>query len=129
MTQRFNKHGQPIGTDLPDWAGAKHPRQIGMCGQFTCLEALDPLTHVQDLFDAFSEDTTGAIWTYNVIGPFDTVGSLRRCIETARAVDAQPYFAVADLQSGKTVGIASFMRIQPDYGAFEIGGITFTPCL
>lgn len=129
MTVRRNEHGQLIGMALPKWAGAQHPGHKGMAGRYARLISLDPLTHTKELFEAFSQDRSGKIWTYNFIGPFNTASSLRAWTEGASGVDAQPYFAVIDQETGKASGIASFMRIQPEHGVIEIGGITFAPGL
>ncbi|WP_372576927.1 GNAT family N-acetyltransferase [Ruegeria hyattellae] len=125
----INEHGQPIGSALPDWTGACHPGHQGMVGRFACLVSLDPLAHVQELFQAFGRDTSGKIWAYNFIGPFNTVSSLREWAEGASGVQEQPYFPVADQETGKASGIARHWRIQPDHGVIEIGGITFAPSL
>ena len=129
MTVRRNEHGQLIGMALPNWTGTQHPGHKGMTGRYARLISLDPLIHTKDLFDAFGKDRAGEIWTYNFIGPFNTASSLRTWIEGASGVDAQPYFAVIDQETGKASGIASFMRIQPEHGVIEIGGITFSPNL
>lgn len=129
MTNRTNQHGQPVGKALPDWKEVKHPGHTGMTGRYARLASIDPLIHVQELFDTYRRDTTGKIWTYNGIGPFDTMSTLRAWAEKASAVDAQPYFAIIDQDRGKAAGIASFMRIQSEHGVIEIGGITFAPCL
>lgn len=129
MISEVNEHGQPIGFALPEWTGADHPGHRAMQGRYARLISLDPLAHTDDLFAAFSEDTTGRIWTYNFIGPFKTRLSLKHWIETAADQDEQPYFAVIDQDSGKAMGIASFLRLQPQAGVIEIGGITFAPAL
>jgi hypothetical protein len=129
MTKRINEHGQPVGASLAGWNGADHPGHVGMSGCYAKLVSLDPLKHTQDLFNEYRTDATGKFWTYNFIGPFNTARGLEQWIEQASCNDAQPYFAVVDQQDGKAKGIASFMRIQPDHGVIEIGGITFAPSL
>ena len=129
MSQHINGHGQPIGLPLPDWQGAMHPGHEGMQGRYARLAALDPAGHCLDLFEAFSADAPGRIWTYNTIGPFPAARSLRQWAEQASGDDTQPYFAVINQATGKAEGIASFLRIQPAHGVIEIGGITFAPRL
>ena len=77
MSQHINEHDQPIGQPLPDWQGAEHPGHQELQGQYALLAALDTAKHTQDLFNAFQEDPSGKIWTYNTIGPFPTADSLR----------------------------------------------------
>ena len=129
MTELINEHGQPVGASLPGWNGAKHPGHIGMQGQYAKLVSLDALTHTQDLFNAFRNDTTGKIWTYNGNGPYNTATGLQAWLTEVSGVDAQPFFAVVDVHDGKPKGVASFLRIQPRHGVIEIGSITFAPSL
>lgn len=129
MTHRINDHGQPIGVELPNWAGATHPGHSTMTGHYAQMVALDAEAHCKDLFEAYQQDKIGEIWTYNFIGPFETEEGLESWMKTAQGVDAQPYFVIVDREIGKASGIASFMRIQPDHGVIEIGGITFATCL
>ncbi|UWQ29228.1 GNAT family N-acetyltransferase [Leisingera sp. M523] len=129
MTRYFNEHGQPIGAPLPDWRGARHPGHTGMAGQYCRVEPLNADRHAADLFAAFRQDQTDAIWTYVPYGPFETPECLHAWVQAASGVDAQPYFAVINGDSGKAEGIASYMRIQPAHGVIEVGGITFAPPL
>ena len=129
MTIRRNEHGQPIGPALSAWTGTRNPGHKGMVGRYARLTSLDPLMHTNDLFLAFGKDRSGAIWTYNSIGSFNTAIGLKDWIESAAGVDGQPNFAVIDQETGKASGIARFMRIKPEHGVIEIGGITFSPGL
>lgn len=129
MTERINEHGQPVGAPLDSWGGAARPGHKAMQGAYAKLVSLDPLTHTQDLFKAFREDRDGAIWTYNVNGPYNTAGGLQDWISRVSGSDDQPFFAVVDQKDNKAKGVASFLRIQPQHGVIEIGSITFAPGL
>lgn len=129
MSERLNEHGQPIGFEMPNWAGAKHPGHVGMDGVYCRVEPLDADKHTADLFAAYSTDKTGALWTYNYIGPFEHEEDLRAWVEGASNVDDQPYFAIIDKNTNQAVGIASYMRIQQAAGVIEVGGITYSPLL
>ncbi|WP_264212483.1 GNAT family N-acetyltransferase [Leisingera thetidis] len=129
MTDRTNEHGQPIGAPLPDWQGARLPGRTGMAGRYCRVEPLDAARHGADLFAAFSQDSSGAIWTYIPWGPFSTEQELRAWIQGAGGADAQPYFAIVNGVSGRAEGVASYMRIKPEHGVIEVGGITYAPAL
>ncbi|MEM7076321.1 MAG: GNAT family protein [Pseudomonadota bacterium] len=129
MSNRLNDFGQPIGDPVPDWTGCAHPGHKAMQGVYARLVSLDPLSHAQDLFDAYRQDTTGQTWTYNYIGPFNTVSNLKIWMDKASGNDTQPYFAIVNNDTGKAQGIASFMNIRPSHGVIEIGGITLAPAL
>ncbi|MFY0309927.1 GNAT family N-acetyltransferase [Leisingera sp. D0M16] len=129
MTDLINEHGQPIGAPLPDWQGARLPGHTGMTGRYCRVEPLDDARHTADLFAAFSQDKSGAIWTYIPWAPFGTEQELRTWVQGASGVDAQPYFAIVNGASGRAEGIASYMRIKPEHGVIEVGGITYAPSL
>ncbi|WP_120499383.1 GNAT family N-acetyltransferase [Roseovarius sp. EL26] len=126
---RLNEHGQPIGPAVADWVGAQHPGHVGMEGRYCRVEPLNADKHTADLFAAYSHDKTGALWTYNFIGPFETESALRDWVQKASGVDDQPYFAIIDRTTDRAVGIASYLRIAPVAGSIEVGGITYSPLL
>ncbi|UWQ53250.1 GNAT family N-acetyltransferase [Leisingera caerulea] len=129
MTDHINDLGQPIGAPLPHWTGARHPGHIGMEGRYCRVEPLEADRHTADLFAAFRQDRTDAIWTYVPYGPFATHEELHTWAAKASGVEAQPCFAIVNGASGKAEGIASYMRIQPEHGVIEVGGITLAPAL
>lgn len=129
MAQHRNTFNQPIGRPLPDWRPATHPGHVAMSGRYARLEPLDADRHSADLFAAYSTDTDGVIWTYNVNGPYTREADLRAWLSSINHVDAQPFFAIIDAGTGQATGIASYMRIKPDPGVIEVGSITFSPLL
>ncbi|WP_164659588.1 GNAT family N-acetyltransferase [Tropicibacter sp. Alg240-R139] len=130
MSQRMNEHGQPIGVEVPNWTGCDRPDDAPMEGRFCRVERLDPVRHGADLFDAFTRDATGQLWTYMPVGPFvdDRAGFDHWLAEAARSTD--PLFhTIIDTQSGQAVGFASYLRIAPQAGTIEVGFIAFSPLL
>ena len=128
MADRVNHLNQPIGRDVA-WAGARTPSRTNMVGQYCRLEPIDIVRHAADLFEAFSADETGGIWTYLFTGPFETEGELREWVASACLGDDPLFHAVIDLRTGKAVGMAAFMRIDPAMGVIEVGNINFAPAL
>ena len=125
-----NALGQPIGFPLPDWTGAKRPPRTPMEGRFCRLEALDPDRHAIPLYEAFREDREDRMWTYLQTGtPFATLDAYRRWIESRVAGDDPLCHAIVDGASGLPTGTANYMRIDPQGGAIEVGGITYSPRL
>ena len=125
---RVNSLGQPIGDLVEGWAGAKWPDRIGLTGRYCTVAPLSAETHADALFDAYADDGSGATWTYMAIGPFDTKEAFRAQIAHLEASRDPHYFAILDSQ-GQPVGIASFMRIKPNEGSIEVGGIAYAPAL
>jgi RimJ/RimL family protein N-acetyltransferase len=130
MAQRMNEHGQPIGVEVPNWVGCDRPGDAPMMEQFCRVERLNHERHGADLFDAFSHDQTGRLWTYMPVGPFvdDRAGFDAWMAEAALSPD--PLFhAIIDAQTGQAVGVASYLRITPQAGTIEVGFIAFSPLL
>ncbi|CUI00298.1 GNAT family N-acetyltransferase [Leisingera aquaemixtae] len=129
MTDFFNDHGQPIGAPLPHWTGARAPGHTGMAGRYCRVEPLEADRHSADLFEAFRQDRSDAVWTYMPYGPFAGPEALLTWVEANSGADTQPCFAIVNGASGKAEGVASYMRLQPEHGVIEVGGITFAPAL
>ncbi len=129
MTQRKNAFGQPIGEPLPGWTGAKWPPRKPMAGSFCRIEALDVERHLEDLFEAYSEDVDGRLWTYMFAGPFESIEDLRTWMEPACKTDDPLFHALIETETGRAVGMAAYMRIKPNGGVIEVGSITYSPRL
>ena len=128
MVDRINHLGQPIGEDVV-WTRAKTPPRSNMDGQYCRLEPIDINRHAPDLFEAFSADETGGIWTYLSTEPFKTESDLRKWMEAACLGDDPLFHALIDKRTEKAVGFATFMRIDPAMGVIEVGNINFSPLL
>lgn len=100
-----------------------------MPGRFCRLEPLDPARHATDLFEAFSLDRSGAMWTYLPYGPFEGFEAYVGWMKSACLGDDPLFFAIIDSSSGRAVGVASFMRIDPAMGVIEVGHLGFSPRL
>ncbi len=129
-----NHLGQPIGEPVPDWTPAIRPsrsplNQPAMQGRPTRLEPLAPTRHSRDLFEAFSLDREGRNWTYLPIGPFTTFDAFQAWIERDCLEDDPFFYAVIDPATGKALGMASHMRVQPEAGVIEVGHIHYSPKL
>lgn len=128
MAQRVNHLNQPIGDDVV-WQTAKTPPRSNMDGQYCRLEPIDIDRHAADLFQAFSADETGGIWTYLFTDPLKTETDLREWMAAACLGDDPLFHAVIDKRTEKAVGFATFMRIDPAMGVIEVGNINFSPLL
>ena len=129
MTQRTNEFGQPIGDDVPGWAGVEPPPREPMEGRFCRIEPLDVERHLDDLWEAYSEDAEGRLWTYMMAGSFDSIEDFRAWMEPACRTDDPLFHALIENATGKAVGMAAYMRIKPEIGVLEVGSITYAPCL
>ena len=124
-----NSLGQPIGLPVPGWTPRPHPPRTACEGRTCRVEPLDPDRHANDLHRAYREDREGRIWTYLAYGPFEDIAEYRGWMERT-CLSADPLFhAIIDLESGRAVGVASLMRIDPEVGSIEVGHINYSPAL
>jgi RimJ/RimL family protein N-acetyltransferase len=129
MSDFKNDLQQPVGSPMADWQSCAHPGGVIVEGKLCRLEPLNSDRHAGDLFAAFSEDCDARNWTYLPYGPFDSEVELCDWIETTCGGDDPCFYSVIDLASGKAVGVASYLRIEPSIGVIEVGHIHFSPLM
>jgi RimJ/RimL family protein N-acetyltransferase len=100
-----------------------------MEGRFCTLVPLDPAAHARELFAANSLDKEGRNWTYLFVGPFADFESYREWLEQVAKSDDPLFHTIIDKESGKAVGVATFMRIDRAHGVIEVGNINYSPLL
>ncbi len=130
MTEAQRNHlGQPVGAPVPGWSPRQRPPRVAMAGHFCMVEPLDPERHTEELFAANAEDREGRLWTYYPYGPFAAPSEYRAWVEAACADPNRLFHAICDKASGRAVGVAAYINIQPAVGSVEIGSLVFSPLL
>jgi RimJ/RimL family protein N-acetyltransferase len=124
-----NALGQPIGVTVPNWSPPPRPSPEPMNGHFCRVEPLDAAQHAADLHVANLVDKEGRNWTYLPYGPFETLASYAAWAESVAGKPDPMFWAIVDLATGKAVGVASYLRIDPASGSIEVGHINFSPLL
>jgi RimJ/RimL family protein N-acetyltransferase len=100
-----------------------------MEGRYVRIEAIDVARHAPDLFDAIAQDKEGTSWTYMGAGPFLSLSDLTSWMNATCLGDDPLFHVIVDRSSGKPVGMAAYLRIEPKQGAIEIGHIHYSPLL
>jgi RimJ/RimL family protein N-acetyltransferase len=100
-----------------------------MEGRYCRVEPVDPARDAADLHAAYQLDKEGRNWTYLPYGPFVRFEDYRDWLERAAASDDPFVHCIVERQSGRAVGVASYMRIDPAAGVIEVGGINYAPPL
>ena len=129
MIPERNVFGQPVGRALDGWTERPEPPRTPLIGRYCSIERIDAERHAADLYAAFSESPDGRDWTYSPAGPFS---NLAQYVDYLRkeAVKSDPlHHAIIDSSSGKPVGTAALMRIDPVNGVIEIGHLVYSPRL
>jgi RimJ/RimL family protein N-acetyltransferase len=129
MSAFRNELGQPVGAPLPGWSPRSRPPWTPMQGRLCAVEPLDPGRHAAALFAANAEDRDGRMWTYLPWGPFAALADYRAWVEAACRIEDPFYHAIIDGPSGQPVGVAALLRIDPNAGSIEVGGIAYSPRL
>lgn len=129
QAERVNELGQPIGEAVTDWSPRPRPPRSAMEGRWCRIEPLDPERHAQSLYEAKSRDTAGRNWTYLPVGPFPDFTSYRTWLEEVAPAEDPLFHTIVERNSGRALGVASYLRIQPEPGVIEVGHIHFSPLL
>ena len=128
MTHHINDQGQPIGAPVANWTGCVPIPHTPMTGR-TCDVVPLQSDHSDALHAAFAADKTGMLWTYMPVGPFASVTEYAAWLENACNSQDPLFFTIIDKANHQPVGVASYLRIQPENGVVEVGYITFSPAL
>ena len=121
-----NAHGQPIGTPVPGWTPRTQPPRTAMTGVRCTIVPLDPAAHTDDLWDAFSADPSGKSWTYLFVDLPASKEALRIYLDAQSKTTDPLAHTILDNATGRAVGFASFMRIDPNMGVIEVGNINYS---
>lgn len=129
MSEMNNKLGQSVGWPISHWQVATWPGDKPMLGKSCRLEIFNGDTHIQQLYDAFIKDSSGYNWTYLPYGPFEYVEDFSAWAEQSCYAQDPKFYTVINQQSNQAVGMASYLRIDPNAGVIEVGHIHFSPLL
>jgi RimJ/RimL family protein N-acetyltransferase len=90
------------------------------------LRPLDAAVDAAPLFSvSHAPEGDPAIWTYLPYGPYESEANLRRALSEAETSADPLFFTLARLPDERPLGIGSYLRITPAFGAIEIGHIWF----
>ena len=106
-----------------------HPKGIILHGKTVRLEPLDVNRHSTDLFQSNALDRDGVNWKYLPYGPFETLDAYQNWLAVEVKKTDPCFFAIIRLSDNKAVGVASYLRINPNDGSIEVGHINYSPLL
>jgi RimJ/RimL family protein N-acetyltransferase len=118
----------PLGEAI-SWTPVGRPARSPMRGSNVLVRPVDP-ADAEPLY-AVSHPPEGdpSVWTYLPDGPYESPDHLRSMLTWAAGSEDPLYFALAALPDERPLGIASYLRITPEFGVVEIGHIWFGPPL
>ena len=106
-----------------------HPKGIALFGKSVRLEPLNAAKHAHDLYNANSVDRDGINWIYLPYGPFETLENYQKWLSIEAAKDDPTFFSIIRTSDNKSVGVASYLHINPLDGSIEVGHINYSPLL
>ncbi len=126
----MGNHASPEG-EMPtglriDTASARRPERTTLEGRLVTLAPLDPRVHGDSLYEGTRGETGDRLWEYLFEGPFSDRAAFDIHLQRIAASEDPLFFAIADSASGKAVGYAAYMRIEPVHRVIEVGSILFT---
>jgi RimJ/RimL family protein N-acetyltransferase len=98
-------------------------------GRFVRLGALQPERDAADLFAPTHGPGAESLWAYLSTGPFRDEDAMAADLRSAAASPDLIPFGIRSAFDGRTLGRASYMRIEQRHRVIEIGGILFGPGL
>jgi RimJ/RimL family protein N-acetyltransferase len=118
----------PVGPPV-DPTPAKRPKRAVLQGRYVRLEPVNPMAHGDSLWENVRGPENERLWLYLFDGPFPDRAAFEANLQ-AKAVSEDPFcFAIVDQASGRAVGAAAYLRIEPKHRCIEVGGILFSPVL
>ena len=118
-----------LGKILKNFKTPPLPINILLEGNYVKIEALNAEKHVDDLYCANSLDKECINWTYLPYGPFLDIKKYFKWLKIQEKSKDPIFYTILRKSDNKSVGIASYLRIKPNYGSIEVGHINYSPLL
>ena len=118
------KLGLPV-----DPAPARPPQPTTLRGRLVTLVPLDPAAHAVSLYEASHGPEREDLWRYLFDGPYPDQATFEARLNQMAGSRDPLFFTILDNSTGKPVGYASYLRIEPAHRCIEVGSILFTPLL
>jgi RimJ/RimL family protein N-acetyltransferase len=120
--------GLPVGPRV-DASAARAPSRTLLAGRYVQLSPLDPAAHGDALFSAAGGPEHEALWVYMHHGPFRDRRAFDAYMVDRAARDDPFSFAIVDATTGRALGLAALMRIDPSNRVIEVGSILYSAAL
>ncbi len=128
MMQEKNEFNQLVGFSVPNWNKVSEPPRIILQGRFCRVEPINPNLHAEALFNNLAFENLGDSWTYLPYGPFKSCEAFSEWIQQTDAIPDNQLYVIFNAEN-ILVGVAGFLRINPDHGSIEIGHLHFSKLL
>lgn len=121
--------GLPIGPTVEAAPATRPSLDLRLDGRTVTLVPLDPASHAAAIHEGVSGPEADRLYQYLFPRPSPDAASFQRSLEAAGPpLDPFP-LAILDRASGRALGHASYMRIEPAHRVIEVGNILYAPSL
>lgn len=129
MTSQAGAGPRSLGTPV-EGGPASRPARTVLEGRLIDVRPFEVDLHAAELFArSHGSAELEALWDYLPVPPFaDAAAFARHYGEAVQKADPL-LFALVDKASGRPVGHAAYMRIEPGHRTIEVGNILFTPAM
>ena len=115
----------PLGEEVA-WAPVDAPERVSLHSSHVLLRPVNAGSDAVPLFSvSHAPDGDPAIWTYLPDGPYESPDRLRQMLLWAETSQDPMCFTIVRLPDERPLGLASYLRITPEFGVIEIGHIWF----
>lgn len=97
-------------------------------GEHVLLRPVDAAADAEPFFAATHPPAAEeSLWRYMFDGPYEDAAEMRQAMEWAEGETDPLFFTILRQEDDRPLGRAAYMRIEPEHGVIEIGGILFAP--
>jgi RimJ/RimL family protein N-acetyltransferase len=115
----------PLGAEL-DWTPVERPPRVPLRGSHVLLRPVDAAVDTDPLYSvSHPPEGDPTIWTYLPDGPYASPRHLCQMLAWAETSEDPLYYTLVRLPDKRPLGLASYLRITPEFGVIEIGHIWF----
>lgn len=126
MTRR-NEFDQPIGEPVPNWTARPATEPLELVGSRVRLERLRP-DHATVLHGPIVLESAASTWTYSPYPDLTEPEAFEAYVASLLSLrNAWPMAILTP--DGAGLGVACYLRVDPDNGSVEVGGIVFAEVL
>jgi RimJ/RimL family protein N-acetyltransferase len=119
---------RPLGPIVDPLPVGNVPDMRPLHGRWMRLDHVSAAKHAADLYANFDgKDPEGHIWTYLGYGPFTSLEEFTEWVKAREAARDPWFYAFVRRDTGKAMGMGSFMRNDAANGVIEIGHIWMSP--
>ena len=113
-------------SDLKHWTPREAPNLERAEGRFVSIAPAQFPRDAAALCEAVGGPGNDDLWAHIPVGPFPTPESLDEVFAQARDHLGWRTYLISDLTTNAPLGMASYMRIRPEAGSVEVGGIVYS---